>query len=94
MLWILNLLEELIGIQDIATLHCDNKSAITTAVSTAVKERSKHIDTRYHFIRGLVEDKIVELKYVPTTKMLADALTKKSNNHALDRFRAATMVEA
>ena len=94
MLWILNLLEELIGTLDTVPLYCDNKSAIATASSTAVKERSKHIDTRYHFIRDLVDDKTVELKYVPTTEMLADALTKKSNNHALERFRASAMVEA
>ena len=38
-------------------------------------KRSKHIDTKYHFIRENVEDKVVEL-YTPTDQLAADLLTK------------------
>ncbi|XP_020415606.1 uncharacterized protein LOC109948093 [Prunus persica] len=38
--------------------------------------RTKHIDIRHHFIRDLVEDKILSLEFVPSVKQLADILTK------------------
>ncbi|CAL2255520.1 unnamed protein product [Prunus armeniaca] len=38
--------------------------------------RTKHIDIKHHFIRDLVEDKILSLEFVPSEKQLADILTK------------------
>ncbi|PNX84698.1 putative copia-type protein, partial [Trifolium pratense] len=38
--------------------------------------RTKHIDIRHHFIRDLVEDKIVTLEHVATENQLADLFTK------------------
>jgi IMP cyclohydrolase len=39
-------------------------------------ERTKHIDIRYNFVRERVEDKTIVVKYLETTDMLADILTK------------------
>jgi hypothetical protein len=39
-------------------------------------ERTKHIDIRYNFVREKVEDKTIVVKYLETTEMLADILTK------------------
>ena len=38
--------------------------------------RSKHIDTRKYFVRDAVLNGDVQLVYVPTTKQIADGLTK------------------
>ena len=38
--------------------------------------RTKHIDTKFHFIRERVEDGSVKIFYVPTDEMAADLLTK------------------
>jgi hypothetical protein len=38
--------------------------------------KSKHIDIKYHFVRDLVGDKTIKLKYCPTKEMVADILTK------------------
>lgn len=38
--------------------------------------RTKHIDISYHFIRDLVDIRIVFLEYVPTDHRLADLFTK------------------
>lgn len=38
--------------------------------------RTKHIDTRFNFIRDLVSNKVIQVVYCPTESMIADALTK------------------
>ncbi|MGK3945729.1 Ty1/Copia family ribonuclease HI, partial [Streptomyces caeruleatus] len=38
--------------------------------------RTKHIDIRYHYIRELVEEKVISLEYISTEKQLADIFTK------------------
>ncbi|KAL6334010.1 hypothetical protein AAG906_000061 [Vitis piasezkii] len=55
---------------------CDNTSAINISKNPILHSRTKHIDIRHHFIRDLVEDKVVSLEYVPTEGQIADILTK------------------
>ena len=57
-------------------LGIDNKSAITFAEERIVQNRSKHIDTKYHYIRECIADKKIELFYQPTKEMPADIMTK------------------
>jgi hypothetical protein len=38
--------------------------------------RCKHIDVRYHFLRDLTRDEVVELKHCSTQDQLADMFTK------------------
>ena len=38
-------------------------------------KRSKHIDTKVHFILERVENKELKIHYVPTKEMTADILT-------------------
>lgn len=59
-----------------------NKSAIALSKNPVHHERSKHIDTRYHFIRDCVERGEVDIDHVSTAEQLADILTK-----ALGRVR-------
>jgi hypothetical protein len=37
---------------------------------------NKHIDVRFHFLRNLTRDGVVELKYYGTSEQLADIMTK------------------
>ena len=39
-------------------------------------DRSKHIDTKYNYIRECIEEKRVDVEYVCTSDQLADILTK------------------
>ncbi|GJY43012.1 retrovirus-related pol polyprotein from transposon TNT 1-94 [Tanacetum coccineum] len=57
-------------------LYCDNKSAIALCCNNVQHSRAKHIDVRYHFIKGQVENGIVELYFVWTEYQLADIFTK------------------
>ena len=62
--------------QDVMTLFCDNLSAINISKNPIQPSRTKHIDIRHHFIRDLVEDKIINLEHVSTENQLADIFTK------------------
>ncbi|KAK3037025.1 hypothetical protein RJ639_031599 [Escallonia herrerae] len=76
-IWLRSLLMELHQTQDCPTkILVDNKSALELAKNPAFHERSKHIDTKYHFIRECVSKKEVELEYVKSQVQVADIFTK------------------
>ena len=52
----------------------DNKSAIQLCKNPVFHDRSKHIETRYHFIRENVESG--KITYINTDDQLADIPTK------------------
>ncbi|KXJ81858.1 hypothetical protein RP20_CCG017423 [Aedes albopictus] len=54
----------------------DNQSCLHMLDSEKYSNRTKHIDTRYHFTKDLQQTGIVKFIYCPTEKMLADLLTK------------------
>ncbi|XP_058726895.1 secreted RxLR effector protein 161-like [Vicia villosa] len=63
--WLRNLLKELkMPQKDPMEICVDNKSALALEKNPVFHERSKHIDTHYHFIRECIERKEVKLKYV------------------------------
>lgn len=57
-------------------LKVDNKSAISLSKNPVFHDRSKHIDTRYHFIRECVENGKIEVEFINTAGQLTDILTK------------------
>ena len=56
--------------QDVITLFCDNLGAINISKYPIQHSRTKHIDTRHHFVRELVEDKVITLEHVSTENQL------------------------
>ena len=57
-------------------LGVDNQGALALAHDHVNNERTKHIDVKYHFIRDHILRKTVSPRYVPTTSMVADIMTK------------------
>nr|GEV25058.1 hypothetical protein [Tanacetum cinerariifolium] len=57
-------------------LYCDSQSAIAISCNPIHHSRTKHIHTRYHFIKEQVENGIIELYFVRTEYQLADMFTK------------------
>jgi hypothetical protein len=65
------MLEEYDVQQNVLTLYCDNLSVVNISKNPIQHSRTKHIDIRHHFIRDLVEDKVVTLEHVTTKEQLA-----------------------
>ncbi|GJR07971.1 retrovirus-related pol polyprotein from transposon TNT 1-94 [Tanacetum coccineum] len=57
-------------------LYCDSQSAIAISCNPVQHSRTKHIHTRYHFIKEQVENGIFELYFIKTEYQLADMFTK------------------
>jgi hypothetical protein len=54
----------------------DNKSAIKLLKNQVQHGRSKHIDTRFHFLRDHMKQKTIELEYCNTKEQVVDIFTK------------------
>jgi hypothetical protein len=50
--------------------------------------RSKHIDIRFHFLRELVNDGIIELLHCRTEEQTADIMTKPLKLESFQKFRS------
>lgn len=76
-IWLARLIGELMNAKLISVkLKVDNKSAIAFSKNLVFHNRSKHIETRYHFIRSCLEEKKITLDYVATEEQLGDIFTK------------------
>lgn len=75
--WLRQILIDIGYKQDAATpIYIDNQSAIRLVKNPELHHRTKHIDVRLHFIRGLFESQIISVDYMRSEKQLADVLTK------------------
>lgn len=78
LVWLNQLLNEIGAVNEtsVPVLQIDNQSAIKFINGSGFYERSKHIETRYHYIRQLVKENKVNVSYIPTNRQAADILTK------------------
>ena len=64
------------GKNDPITICCDSQAALAYTKDPKYHGKTKHIGIKYNFVRDALESKEVCLKYIPTTAMVADPLTK------------------
>jgi len=77
-LWLIKLLQDFQeNVQLPVKMYEDNQSCIKLANNQKFSKRSKHIDTKYHFIKDLSKDDKISLEYCPSENMIADMLTKE-----------------
>ena len=67
-------------------MYEDNQGAIALAKNPVNRQRCKHIDIKYHFIRENVNNGRFILEYCPTGQMIADVLTKPATKLKLRGF--------
>lgn len=87
LLWMKQMLADYGIDQDTMTVYCDNHSAIDISRNPVQHSRTKHIDIRHHFIRELVEEKIIVLDKVSTEHQLADIFTKPLEPNRFESLR-------
>ena len=75
LLWMKKLLHDYGIPQDTMCFLCDNISAINLSKNPVQHSKSKHIEICYHFIRDLVEDKVVCLEFIHIDNQEADIFT-------------------
>jgi hypothetical protein len=78
--WLRRLLGDLMNKEEEqVVLNIDNNSTISLCKNLVHHDRSKHIDTKYHYIRECVEENKIEDNYICTddqlgsTEVLEDA---------------------
>ena len=75
--WLRKLLSDLFRTElEPTVIHCDNQSCIKLTENPVFHDRSKHIEMRYHYIRDMIQRKVLSLQYVPTAEQTVDIFTK------------------
>ena len=67
-------------------IYDDSQSAIAMTRNPQFHGRAKHIDIKYHYIRGEINKGTVNLVYCPTDDMTADLLTKGLGKEKHNKF--------
>lgn len=77
LLWLLKLMDDVGEIVDQPIqIRENNQSCIAMLRSEGESSRTKHIDTRYNFVKELNSTGVMNVVYCPTETMIADILTK------------------
>ena len=63
--------------QDVTEIECDNKQTIRAFTNISqFSTKLRHVDIHRHWLRQEVERKTVNIKWTPSTSIMADGLTK------------------
>ncbi|KAL0815253.1 hypothetical protein Bca101_071697 [Brassica carinata] len=75
-IWLKGICKELKRRDEVFEVHCDSQSAIYLARNFVYREKTKHIATKYNFIREVIADGVVNVLKIHTSVNPADMLTK------------------
>jgi len=77
-LWLRNVLFE-VGFpqEEPSVVYEDNQACIMIAENSKGNTGIKHVDLKIHFIKDVIKSKHIQLRYIPTKRMVADFFTKQ-----------------
>jgi hypothetical protein len=88
--WMRRMLKKLLQEQQEPTIvFCDNNSSIMLSKNHVFHKKTKHIDTRYHFIRELVNNKEICLEFCRSKDQVADIFIKSLARDAFQYLRSS-----
>ena len=67
-------------------VHCDNQSGMGLSENPVFHDRSKPIDSQYHFLRDCVQKETIRLEYIQIDEQVADIFTKALCRHSFVKF--------
>ena len=85
LLWMQKLLHDYGICQEYLTIYHDNTSAINISKNPVQHSRTKHIEIRHHFIRELVKDGTLTLKFIHTDDQKNDLFTKSLDSKKFEK---------
>lgn len=65
----------------------DNQGAIALSKNPVCRQRSKHVDIKYHFVRSAHTEGKISIRYCPTEHMVADVFTKPVTKAKFEKFK-------
>ena len=87
-IWLRNILEEVHFKQQGPTLiYCDNSSTIKLSKNPMMHGKNKHIDVRFHFLRDLSKEGIIDLIYCKSEEQITNIMTKPLKLSAFQKLR-------
>ena len=90
--WLIQLLKELsCEFTEPVVLYEDNKACLDYSKNSTNHQRTKHISVRYHFIRDLITERVLQLKQIPSEENIADILTKPLDKRVFQFLRSKFM---
>ena len=93
LIWIKNMLKNYGLSQDGAPsgrmLYCDNLSAISISKNLMQRSRTIHFNIRHHFIIILVEERVTEIKHIPTKRQIANIFTQDLDASCFEALRSS-----
>ena len=75
-------------------MFVDNKFVIDLAKNPISHERSKHIETKFHFLKEQVNKSVIKVVYCPTESRVIDVMTKAAKIERFEKLRKALSVVA
>jgi hypothetical protein len=76
-IWCKNFLKSLTGDEVKAVVYQDNMATIASITKgRPTHAKARHVDLKHFWIKQEVDNKVIDLKYQPTGKMIADYFTK------------------
>jgi hypothetical protein len=87
-MWLTTLLNELgCPFPRLATMWCDNVSAIYLSSNPVFHARTKHVENDYHFLRDQIRLGLIQIRFLKSIDQIEDILTKPLGQHLfLDHY--------
>ena len=87
-IWMRRMLRSLCQEQVKGTMiYCDNSSTIALSKNSVFHKRTKHIDTKFHYIRELVNNGEIVLQHCKIEEQYVDILTKPLGQKTFEFLR-------